>query len=237
MLAMVSGSVGLRPQPGRRPDLHLRALAAAGADDRQEHRPLGSPPANATLFAIAAVLLFSAAFFSLAGWVARRSMRKYGRRPDGAPPSPRRRPACRPPAGAPQTPAQGRRRGQRHLALSDRIGLAICWALGLLFCAIAVAIVVYLLRPGDHVPEALDAGHSRPPAGFSQSETRRLLRRPLRHPDRRHDGDRDRAAGRRRRSRSGWSSTAARRRWRGSPNRRSRRSPASPRSCSPCSAR
>ena len=33
---------------------------------------------NATLFAIAAVLLFSAATFSLAGYVARRSMRKYG---------------------------------------------------------------------------------------------------------------------------------------------------------------
>ena len=39
---------------------------------------LGSEPAKATLFAIASVLLFSAAFFSLAGWVARRSMRKYG---------------------------------------------------------------------------------------------------------------------------------------------------------------
>ena len=45
-------------------------------------------------------------------------------------------------------------------------------------------------------------------AGFSQSRDRRLLRRPDRHPDRRRDGDRDRAAGRRRRSRSGWSSTA-----------------------------
>ena len=33
-------------------------------------------------------------------------------------------------------------------SLTDRIGLAICWALGLLFCAIAVAIVVYLLVQG-----------------------------------------------------------------------------------------
>ena len=46
MLAMVSGSVGFAPEPGRRSDLHLRALPAAGADDRQEHRPaqLASPP-------------------------------------------------------------------------------------------------------------------------------------------------------------------------------------------------
>ena len=39
---------------------------------------LGSKPSNTTLFAIAAVLLVSAALFSLTGWVARRSMRKYG---------------------------------------------------------------------------------------------------------------------------------------------------------------
>jgi phosphate transport system permease protein len=38
--------------------------------------------------------------------------------------------------------------GTATWALTDRIGLAICWALGLLFCAIAVAIVVYLLVQG-----------------------------------------------------------------------------------------
>ncbi len=38
--------------------------------------------------------------------------------------------------------------GSATWALSDRIGLAICWGLGLLFCAIAVAIVVYLLVQG-----------------------------------------------------------------------------------------
>jgi phosphate transport system permease protein len=54
--------------------------------------------------------------------------------------------------------------------LSDRIGLAICWALGLLFCAIAVAIVVYLflqgikyLRPSMLVTPAT--------AGFNQAES------------------------------------------------------------------
>jgi phosphate transport system permease protein len=38
--------------------------------------------------------------------------------------------------------------GSAAWRLSDRIGLAICWGLGLLFCAIAVAIVVYLLVQG-----------------------------------------------------------------------------------------
>jgi len=52
----------------------------------------------------------------------------------------------------------------------DRVGLAICWALGLLFCAIAVAIVVYLLVQGIKFlrPEMLWTPAA---AGFSESET------------------------------------------------------------------
>ncbi len=78
MLAMVSGSVAFAPNPADglifiyEPSRPLAPTIVKNIDS------LGSPPANATLFAIAAVLLFSAAFFSLAGWVARRSMRKYG---------------------------------------------------------------------------------------------------------------------------------------------------------------
>jgi phosphate transport system permease protein len=54
--------------------------------------------------------------------------------------------------------------------LSDRIGLAICWALGLLFCAIAAAIVLYLLVQGIKYvrPDLLT---SSPKTGFSQAET------------------------------------------------------------------
>jgi phosphate transport system permease protein len=54
--------------------------------------------------------------------------------------------------------------------LSDRIGLAICWALGLLFCAIAVAIVLYLLVKGLTYlkPSMLVTPAS---AGFSQSQS------------------------------------------------------------------
>jgi phosphate transport system permease protein len=54
--------------------------------------------------------------------------------------------------------------------LSDRIGLAVCWALGLVFCAIALAIVIYLfvqgiryLRPSMLVTPAT--------SGFTESQT------------------------------------------------------------------
>jgi phosphate transport system permease protein len=78
MLAMISGSVGFAPNPADgfifiyEPSRPLAPTIVKNIDQ------LSSPPANATLFAIAAVLLFSAALLSLTGWVARRSMRKYG---------------------------------------------------------------------------------------------------------------------------------------------------------------
>jgi phosphate transport system permease protein len=78
MLAMVSGSVAFAPNPADgeiflyEPSRPLAPTIVKNIDG------LGSKPSNATLFAIAAVLLLSAAFFSFAGWAARRSMRKYG---------------------------------------------------------------------------------------------------------------------------------------------------------------
>jgi phosphate transport system permease protein len=78
MLGMVSGSVAFAPNPADglifiyEPSRPLAPTIVKNIDS------LGSPPSNATLFAIAAVLLLSAAFFSFAGWVARRAMRKYG---------------------------------------------------------------------------------------------------------------------------------------------------------------
>jgi phosphate transport system permease protein len=77
-------------------------------------------------------------------------------------------PAPKPPVADKQPTAAVE--GSATWRLSDRIGLAICWALGLLFCAIAVAIVVYLLiqgitylRPSMLVTPAA--------SGFSQSES------------------------------------------------------------------
>jgi phosphate transport system permease protein len=60
--------------------------------------------------------------------------------------------------------------GSAAWRLSDRIGLAICWALGLLFCAIAVAIVVYLMVQGLKYlkPSMLVTPAT---AGFSQSQS------------------------------------------------------------------
>jgi phosphate transport system permease protein len=78
MLAMISGSVGFAPNPADglifvyEPSRPLAPTIVKNIDQ------LSSPPANATLFAIAAVLLFSAATFSITGYFARRAMRKYG---------------------------------------------------------------------------------------------------------------------------------------------------------------
>ena len=78
MLAMISGSVAFAPNPADglifiyEPSRPLAPTIVKNIDQ------LSSPPFNATLFSIAAVLLFSAALFSFAGWIARRAMRKYG---------------------------------------------------------------------------------------------------------------------------------------------------------------
>ena len=77
MLAMISGSVAFAPNPADglifiyEPSRPLAPTIVKNIDQ------LSSPPFNATLFSIAAVLLFSAAVFSLAGWTARRAMQKY----------------------------------------------------------------------------------------------------------------------------------------------------------------
>jgi phosphate transport system permease protein len=57
-------------------------------------------------------------------------------------------PAPQPAPTPPPAPRKGPVESNATWALTDRIGLAICWALGLLFCAIAVAIVVYLFLQG-----------------------------------------------------------------------------------------
>jgi phosphate transport system permease protein len=59
-------------------------------------------------------------------------------------------PAPQPPVAPPPTGKRktGAVEGSATWRLSDRLGLAFCWALGLLFCLIAVAITVYLLIQG-----------------------------------------------------------------------------------------
>jgi phosphate transport system permease protein len=78
MLAMVSGSVPFAPNPFDgliflfEPSRPLAPTIISNIDD------LASPPGKSTLFAIAAVLLFSAAMLSFAGWAAKQAMRRYG---------------------------------------------------------------------------------------------------------------------------------------------------------------
>ena len=78
MLAMISGSVGFAPNPADgliffyEPSRPLAPTIIKNIDQ------LTTPPGSATLFSIATVLLLSAAAASFAGFIARRSMRKYG---------------------------------------------------------------------------------------------------------------------------------------------------------------
>jgi phosphate transport system permease protein len=79
-------------------------------------------------------------------------------------------PVLPPPATNPARPGKNAVEGSATWRPIDRFGLAICWALGLLFCAIAVAVVVYLfiqgisyLKPSMLVTPAA--------AGFSQGES------------------------------------------------------------------
>ncbi len=78
-------------------------------------------------------------------------------------------PAAPPPAAA-GGPAKGPKEASATWRLTDRIGLGICWALGLLFCAIAVAVVVYLFIQGIKFlkPSMLTTPAT---SGFSQSQT------------------------------------------------------------------
>src|SRR3954449_4005407 len=78
MLAMVSGAVGFAPNPADGLIFFFEPSRPLAATILQNAEQLSSKAANATLFAIASVLLFSAATLSLAGWAARRAMSKYG---------------------------------------------------------------------------------------------------------------------------------------------------------------
>ena len=77
MLSMVSGSVGFAPNPVDGLIFFFepsRGLAATILHNTDE---LSSPPMKATMFAIAAVLLFSSLMLSIAGWAAKQPMKRY----------------------------------------------------------------------------------------------------------------------------------------------------------------
>jgi ABC-type phosphate transport system permease subunit len=77
MLSMVSGSIGFAPNPADGSIFFVEPSRPLAATIIQNAEELSSPPMRATLFAIAAILLFSGAMLSLAGWAAKQPMKRY----------------------------------------------------------------------------------------------------------------------------------------------------------------
>jgi phosphate ABC transporter permease protein PstC len=79
MLSMVSGSVGFSPNPFDGPRLFflepLRPLASTIVEDAES---LQAPAVRSTVYAFALLLLFSSLFLSLAGFLVKQPMKKYG---------------------------------------------------------------------------------------------------------------------------------------------------------------
>jgi phosphate transport system permease protein len=78
MLSMVSGSVGFSPNPADGLIFFVEPSRPLAATILKNTEELTSPPMRHTLFAIAAVLLFSAAMLSLIGWAVKQPMKRYG---------------------------------------------------------------------------------------------------------------------------------------------------------------
>jgi phosphate transport system permease protein len=81
MLAMVTGGVAFAPNPADGLIFFVEPTRPLAATILQTAEELTSAPMRHTIFAMAAVLLFSAALLSLAGWAAKQPMKKYGVRP------------------------------------------------------------------------------------------------------------------------------------------------------------
>ena len=77
MLAMVSGGVGFSPNPFDGAIFFVEPSRPLAPTITTNIDGLASAPSKATLFAIGAVILFSAAMLSFAGWAARSAMKKY----------------------------------------------------------------------------------------------------------------------------------------------------------------
>ncbi len=77
MLYMVSGTVGFAPNPADGLLFIFEPSRGLAPTILQNTDELSSPPMKHTLFAIAAVLLFSSAMLSLGGWAAKQPMKRY----------------------------------------------------------------------------------------------------------------------------------------------------------------
>ena len=77
MLSMVSGTVGFAPAPQDGLIFLFEPSRGLAPTILQNKDELTSPPMEHTLYAIAAVLLFSALMLSLIGWAAKQPMKRY----------------------------------------------------------------------------------------------------------------------------------------------------------------
>ncbi len=78
MLAMVTGGVAFSPNPADGLIFFVEPTRPLAATILQASEELTAPAMRHTVFAIAAVLLFSALMLSLTGWVVKQPMKKYG---------------------------------------------------------------------------------------------------------------------------------------------------------------
>jgi len=77
MLVMVGGTTGFAPNPADGLIFFLEPSRGLAATILQYTDDFGSEPLKRTMFAIAAVLLFSALLLSLTGWAAKQPMKRY----------------------------------------------------------------------------------------------------------------------------------------------------------------
>jgi hypothetical protein len=78
MLAMVTGGVGFAPNPADGLIFFVEPTRPIAATILQTSEELTSAPMRQTIFAMAAVLLFSAAMLSVGGWAIKQPMKRYG---------------------------------------------------------------------------------------------------------------------------------------------------------------
>jgi phosphate ABC transporter permease protein PstC len=80
MLSMVSGSVGFAPNPFDGPLFFLEPLRPLASTIVEDSESLQAPAVRSTVYAFAVLLLFSSLFLSMAGFLAKQPMKKYGAR-------------------------------------------------------------------------------------------------------------------------------------------------------------
>jgi phosphate transport system permease protein len=78
MLSMVSGSVGFAPNPFDGPLFLLEPLRPLASTIVEDAESLQAPAVRSSVYAFALLLLFSSLFLSLAGFLAKQPMKKYG---------------------------------------------------------------------------------------------------------------------------------------------------------------